>query len=93
MCEQCTWQWTQRNGVYGQLLTGPNGNTLFLPAAGYRWEDSLYYAGSYGVYWSRSLHSGDPGYAGTLGFGSGSWGSWDYNGRYFGFAVRAVRVS
>ena len=31
---ECTWTWTERNGVSGKLVTGPNGNTIFLPAAG-----------------------------------------------------------
>ena len=29
MLENCTWQWIKRNGVDGQLVTGPNGNTMF----------------------------------------------------------------
>lgn len=33
---QCTWTWTTRNEVKGHLVTDPNGNTLFLPAAGDR---------------------------------------------------------
>lgn len=31
----CTWEWTTYNGVNGQLVTGPNGNSIFLPAAGW----------------------------------------------------------
>ena len=31
----CKHEWTQVDGVNGYLFTGPNGNTLFLPAAGY----------------------------------------------------------
>ena len=48
-----TWTWT--NGGY--KVTGPNGNSIFLPAAGtaYRYE-----AGSTGYYWSSSLDTGDP---------------------------------
>ncbi len=92
LCNKCTWQWTQRNGVYGQLVTGPNGNTMFLPAASSRWGDSLYGAGSWGFYWSRTLGSGSPGYACSLNFHSGSvyWSNYD---RSDGFTVRAVRVS
>ena len=52
----CTvWYWTTQNGVYGHLFTAYNGSSLFLPAAGYRYDSSLYYAGSYGFYWSSSL--------------------------------------
>ena len=40
--------WTTRNGVNGHLFTAPNGNSLFLPAAGVRYGASLYNAGSIG---------------------------------------------
>ena len=93
LCNSCSWQWTQRNGVYGQLVTGPNGNTMFLPAAGYRWDDSLSDAGSDGYSWSRTLNSSGPRNAFSLYFGSGGWGYWISNYRYNGFTVRAVRVS
>ncbi len=89
----CTCQWTQRNGVNGQLVTGPNGNTMFLPAAGYRWNESLYNVGSDGYYWSRTLNSDDSNDAYGLYFYSGGWGYWYRNYRYYGHAVRAVRVS
>ena len=49
---QCTWTWTQQNGVNGRLVTGPNGNSLFLPAAGYCVDNSIYEAGSSSYYWS-----------------------------------------
>ena len=92
LCNSCTWQWTQRNGVNGQLVTGPNGNTMFLPAAGNRWHESLYYAGSYSSYWSRTLYSSVPCSAYYLDFLSGNGGYWHYL-RYDGFSVRAVRVT
>jgi hypothetical protein len=31
---QCSWEWTQLNGVNGFKVTGPNGNSIFLPAGG-----------------------------------------------------------
>ena len=94
LCNNCSWQWTQRNGVYGQLVTGPNGSTMFLPAAGYRWDDSLGSVGSGGGYWSRTRNSFDPDGAYGLDFDSGYWGYWYVNfDRFYGFTVRAVRVS
>lgn len=48
--------WTQLNGVNGRLFTATNGNSLFLPAAGYREQNTLKYDGSYGYYWSSSLY-------------------------------------
>ena len=32
--EQCIWEWTEVNGVKGCKVIGPNGNSIFLPAAG-----------------------------------------------------------
>ena len=93
LCNSCSWQWTQRNGVNGQLVTGPNGNTMFLPAAGYRSGGSLFYAGSNGYCWSRALYSYDPGYAVVLNFTKGFWALWYDCSRLYGFTVRAVRVS
>ena len=92
LIDNCTWAWTTQNGVNGRLVTGPNGAGLFLPAAGYRWSSSLYYAGSYGGYWSRTLYSGYPGYAYYLDFNSDDvyWGNYY---RIGGFSVRPVRVS
>ena len=88
--QNTTMTWTQQNGVNGRLFTADNGNSLFLPAAGYRDLSSLDGAGSYGDYWSSSLNTGNPGYAWYFYFNS------DYRGmssssRYYGRSVRAVR--
>ena len=92
--DKCTYQWTQRNGVNGGLVTGPNGNTMFLPAAGFRWDGSLSSAASMGCYWSRTLTSHLPDYAYGHAFGSNYWGDWfNYYRRNDGRSVRAVRVS
>ncbi len=32
--KQCSWTWTKQNGVNGYKVAGPNGNSIFLPAAG-----------------------------------------------------------
>ena len=52
---KCSWKWTTSNGVKGMMVTGPNGNSIFLPAAGYKGERGLTNAGSYGDYWSSTL--------------------------------------
>jgi len=91
LIDNTTSTWTTVNGVKGRRFTSKtNGNSIFLPAAGYRWYSDLYDAGSYGRYWSSSLESG-PYYAYDLNFNSGYvfWNSLDYrdNGR----PVRPVR--
>ncbi len=90
--ENCSSVWTTQNGVNGRLFTGPNGNTLFLPAAGDRWGESLLDAGSWGSYWSRTLYSGYPNGAYNLYFFSGNE-YWGISNRGDGHTVRAVRVS
>ena len=90
--EKCSSTWTTLNGVSGRLFTGPNGNTLFLPAAGARLDESLYHAGSLSNYWSRTLNPGYSYDAFFLGFDSGIVG-WSTDDRLIGRSVRAVRVS
>ena len=88
LIDNCTWEWTTQNGVYGRKVTGPNGNSIFLPAAGYRYGTSLYDAGSRGYYWSASPSSYSY-YACFLYFLS--YDFYWYNGdRYFGHSVRPV---
>ena len=86
--------WTTQNGVDGRLLTASNGNSLFLPAAGYRNDSSLYKAGSFGDgdYWSSSLYSDYPNDTWILFFGSFGYGMGS-SSRYYGQSVRAVRSS
>lgn len=52
--------WTTQNGVNGRLFTASNGNSLFLPAAGARWDDELNHVGSLGLFCSSSLYSDYP---------------------------------
>jgi len=86
---ECTWTWTTQNGVNGRLVTGKNGNSIFLPAAGYRKYSELCYAGSYGGFWSSSLYT-DPFSAwGVFFINSGNVGRDDYY-RFDGLSVRPV---
>ena len=86
---KCTWTWTTQNGVDGRLVTGPNGNSIFLPAAGYRNDSSLSNAGSYGRYWSSSLYTSSPYDAWYVVFNSSDVYWYDSN-RCNGQSVRAV---
>ena len=86
----CTWTWTTQNGVNGYKVTSKkNGNSIFLPAAGYRGGSSLDDAGSYGDYWSSSLFTGNASGAYYLYFRSSSV-DWNYSRRCSGHSVRPV---
>lgn len=56
LLNKCTWTWTTQGGKKGCKVTGPNGNSIFLPAAGFRGGTSLYRAGAVGPYWSSMLY-------------------------------------
>ncbi len=87
---KCTWTWTTQNGINGYKVTGPNGNSIFLPAAGYRNNMSLLSTGSWGSYWSSSHYTSYPNYAGYLYFSSRDHDNMSYIERYYGQSVRPV---
>ncbi len=87
-----TTEWTTQGGVNGRRITSKsNGNSIFLPAAGYRYDTSLANASSGGYFWSRSLYASNSRCAYNLYFGSGRIDCYDSN-RGCGRSVRPVRV-
>lgn len=50
--EKCVWQWTVNSGIPGRLVIGPNGNSIFLPAAGVTLNEEQLLSGSCGIYWT-----------------------------------------
>jgi hypothetical protein len=91
--EQCKWTWTTQNGVNGYKVVGPNGNSIFLPAAGYMLDAFLTSVGSYGDYSSSSLSSSRPYDVYRIYFNSSSvlwYGNGNLDGRSFGISVRPV---
>ena len=54
LIDNCTWEWTTLNGVNGYRVSG-NGNSIFLPAAGYGFNASIVDVGISFRYWSSSL--------------------------------------
>ena len=87
----CAWTITTQNGVKGYKVTSKkNGNSIFLPVAGYREDDYLDYTGSTGYYWSSSLSTNYSSVAYYLYIGSDGV-DWDYAFRGDGgLSVRAV---
>ena len=86
--------WIVLNGVNGHLLTGSNGKSLFLPAAGAPFGPSIDGTGEFGFYWSSALYLDYPGLAWAFGFSSGREGMYaSASYRYEGYPVRAVRAS
>lgn len=87
---KCIWTRTTQVGYNGYKVTGPNGNSIFLPAAGYRvgsWHED---AGEMGSYWSSTTNENEDRYTYNFKF----WGccnrsvSWEIY--YYGQSIRPV---
>ncbi|MBR5216260.1 MAG: DUF1566 domain-containing protein [Bacteroidales bacterium] len=89
LLNECVWTWELKEGVKGYKVTGPNGNSIFLPAAGNRNGVSLSNAGFGGNYWSSTHGEYDDYDACYLYFVSGVHYK-SYNLRDNGQSVRPV---
>jgi len=87
--DKCKWTWTTKNGVHGCKFVGPNNNSIFLPAAGVRFDEDISYEGFGGYYWSSTLRENYPYYAADINFVEKRVGR-DYHYRDFGLTVRPV---
>ena len=92
LIDNCDTAWTTMNGINGMLFTSrANGNSIFLPAAGERFDSNLGSVGSYGYYWPSSLGTGNPSYASLLLLSSGN--CYVFGGlRRYGMPVRPVCI-
>ena len=77
------------SGVNGRVFIASNGNSIFIPAAGYRDGGSMSNA-TYGNVWCSSIHATYSIFAEDLDFYSGDCGVGSYN-RCYGLSVRGVR--
>ena len=89
LCKKCDWTWTSQDGHNGYKVTGPNGNSIFLPNAGCRYDTDRILVGEYGSYWSSTLSSSSSYVARYLNFSSFSHDTYN-GGRSNGRSVRPV---
>jgi hypothetical protein len=99
LIEECKVEWNDEK--HGLDITGPNGNSIFLPAAGYIYpgENSVTSADDVGCYWTRmtyvpnseSYGSYSQAYARSLYFYSGIVSPLYVYPRSYGFSVRPCR--
>lgn len=90
LCDRCSWTWGEQNGKKGCIVTGPNGQSIFLPAAGTRQGTSLYLEGNYGSFLTGTRDDGNHFYARSLVFFSTGEHWIDTNLRDYGQSVRPV---
>lgn len=67
----CKWEWENNKGKKGYRVIGPNGESIFLPAAGCILGNEIKYSGQFGYYWSGESHSTNPSFARELLIGIG----------------------
>jgi len=61
LINECEWVWSSRNGIHGYEVTGPNGNVIFLSAAGNWYYGGYTLSGYCGDYWTSSIASPETG--------------------------------
>lgn len=83
--------WTTRDGVKGRLFTAGNGNSIFLPAAGYYWDDARESVDELGCYMSNCLMFENS--SGMRLYRFDEKGRYVFNfARFTGYTVRPVRT-
>lgn len=93
LAEKCQWQWDDTKKGY--QVTGPNGNSIFIPSTGYYNDQTLYCRDTEGYYWSNELDTYQTDCARTLRFTPRVVHHVNYNNapRDLGMAVRAVSTT
>ncbi len=92
LVDYCTFTWTATamEDMYGFQVKGPNGNTIFLLAAGYCYKTNLKRdLGWEGAYWCSSLSENRADCAWVLFFDEGGLDV-DYDSRNYGRSIRPV---
>lgn len=88
----CEKEWTEVDGVAGYKLTGPNGNSIFLPAAGTRTQSDVKSEGVEGYYMTGTVNANNSQFAVTYQFNQ-SLDSKITTPVYQAVAVRPVSVA
>lgn len=57
LISECTWEWGSFGGTRGYMITGPNGNNIFLPVTGYKTTSDSSDKASKGYYWSSDRYT------------------------------------
>ena len=56
LVDRCDWQWISLEGHSGYKVTGPSGNSIFLPAAGWKYGISINGIDENAYYWSSTYY-------------------------------------
>ena len=91
LLDRCEWEWTSVGESDGYQVTGPNGKSIFLPAAAHSDGVDGYGESSFGYYWASTINVEDKDRPFYLYFseshGKGTYGT---GARFLGASIRPV---
>ncbi len=97
LIDSCLWTWTEKEGIIGYQVTGPNGNSIFLPASGGRVEGTNYQGDPDKMTFYRtdewsSKQMGNKGFGYTYGlrFNQSAYTLSDACAKAWGYVIRPV---
>ncbi len=90
LISKCTWKESTKNKVKGYTVTGPNGNTIFLPFSGCSYDGKDYGKGTYAYYWTANNVSTNASKAQAANIKTGVKASLINLNRRTGVAIRPV---
>lgn len=91
LIDNCLFTRGEYNGVRGQFVSGPNGNSIFLPYTGYGNYDKIEWENSDARFWSGTRDKEEPDYADVFGCSASYGASWNSWARRYGLSVRPVK--
>ncbi len=89
LISKCAFLWTEKNGVKGYNVIGPNNNSIFLPVTGYKQGKTTFYQKSVGYYW-LSDDCKNPEYSSALFFDEHTIDPITDMRSFLGLAIRPV---
>ena len=89
LIDSCSWQWASLNGMTGYKVTGPNGNSIFIPTSGIYSGNEVVGGGKMGAYWTANHKENDTLGASYLYIASNGYMLKD-TARYYGMNIRPV---
>lgn len=92
----CEWEWTNLNGVCGYKIIGKNNNSIFLPAAGFKYQKLTGYEQKEGHYWESFYYEKDNEHAQSIIFKANAkpysiFGMHALSSKCCGLVIRAVQ--
>jgi len=97
LIDSCQWTWTSKAGIIGYQVTGPNGNSIFLPASGGKVSGTNYSGDPDKLTFYRTdewsgKQMGNKGFGYTYGlrFNQSDYSLSDACGKAWGYVIRPV---